>query len=62
MVFNYTVIMLSHIPLQRADSVHDVVNQDEVVKDDIEFTNREVQDLLDFIESFSEFLEEKIRE
>ena len=54
--------MLSHIPLQRADSVHDVVNQDEVVKDDIEFTNREVQDLLDFIESFSEFLEEKIRE
>ena len=49
--------MLSHIPLQHADSVRDVVNH-EVVVDDVEFTDQEIQDLLDFIESLNESSEE----
>ena len=52
--------MLSHIPLQRADSVRDVVNH-EVVVDDVEFTDQEIQDLLDFIESLNESSEEEVR-
>jgi len=53
--------MLSHILLQRADSVHDIMNQDEVIVN-VEFIDRKIQDLLDFIESLSESLEEEVRE
>jgi len=59
--FNYIVTMLSHILLQRADSVHDIMNQDEVIVN-VEFIDRKIQDLLDFIESLSESLEEEVRE
>ena len=34
--------------------IHDVINQDEVVIDDVQFTNQEIQDLLNFIESLNE--------
>ena len=34
--------------------IHDVINQDEVIIDDVEFTNQEIQDLLNFIESLNE--------
>ena len=62
----YSIIYCNHIvsytaTASTANSIHDVMNQDEVIMD-IEFTDREIQDLLDFIESLSESSEEEVQE